>query len=325
MKALAVRASGMVTAVGATSASTCAAIRAGINGFAETHFVDGAGEPIKGATVSLGSPVRGRGKLVQMAAAAIAECLPDVDPEQVPLLLCVAEKDRPGRLPGLDDDLLREIEAKLGTRFHPKSSVVAEGRVGGAHAVKMAEEWPLCLVASVDSYLVAGTVSSYDERERLVTSRNSNGFLPGEAAAAILLGAPAKGAELVCTGIGFGQEKATIASEEPLRADGLLDAVRNTGSTLDQVDYRIADVSGEQYGFKEAALLVGRALRKRKPSFPLWHPADCIGEVGAAIVPCALGVALAAAKKGYAPGPDVFCHFGNDDGSRAAIVLHYGQ
>lgn len=340
MKPLVLRASGMATAVGPTSAATCAALRAGINGFAETHFLDEAGEPIHGSAVPLESPLRGREKLVRLAAAAVSECLQaagDIASNEIPLLLCVAEKNRPGRLSGLDDLLPREIEAELQVRFHPKSSVMAEGRIAGAHAMKSAERWiyeerrPFCILAGVDSYLVAATVSAYDDRGRLLTSRNSDGFLPGEGAAAILLAAQGKAAqsELCCTGIGMGKEKATVASEEPLRADGLVEAVKtalaDAEATLDQTDYRIADVSGEQYGFKEAALLVARALRSRKVSFPLWHPSDCIGEVGAAIVPCVLGVALAAARKGYAPGRGVLCHFGNDDGSRAAMILRYGQ
>ena len=60
---------------------------------------------------------------------------------------------------------------------------------------------------------------------------------------------------------------------------------------------------------------------KRKEEFDIWHPADCIGEVGAAALPCMLGVALFAARKAYAPGANILCHLGNDDGKRAALVL----
>ena len=59
----------------------------------------------------------------------------------------------------------------------------------------------------------------------------------------------------------------------------------------------------------------------RKEEFDIWHPADCIGEVGAAALPCMLGVALYAMRKRYAPGPAVLAHLGNDDGKRVALVL----
>ena len=53
----------------------------------------------------------------------------------------------------------------------------------------------------------------------------------------------------------------------------------------------------------------------------MWHPADCIGETGAASLPGMLAVALVAARKGYAAGDPVLVHSGNDDGRRAAIVV----
>lgn len=73
---------------------------------------------------ALEQPWRGRSKLIKMAARAIAEALqstPGIDPEKTPLLLGVAEADRPGRLDGLDLSLLHDIEHELGVRFHGSS------------------------------------------------------------------------------------------------------------------------------------------------------------------------------------------------------------
>ncbi|MCR7395978.1 hypothetical protein NS920_17995, partial [Pseudomonas aeruginosa] len=39
--------------------------------------------------------------------------------------------------------------------------------------------------------------------------------------------------------------------------------------------------------------------------------------------PALLCIALAASRKGYAHGPQVLCHSGNDAGERAAVVLGY--
>ena len=100
-------------------------------------------------------------------------------------------------------------------------------------------------------------------------------------------------------------------------ADGLVEAFRalsrDDGLTLDDADYRLTDCNGEQYGFKADRLAIARTVRKLKNRFDHLHPADCIGEVGAAVVPCAVGLALAAARKGYAVGDGVLCHFSNDD------------
>jgi len=120
-----------------------------------------------------------------------------------------------------------------------------------------------------------------------------------------------------------------------LRADGLVEAYRamhaDGGVTLDDADYRYTDCNGEQYGFKEDRLAISRTVRKLKYRFDHLHPADSIGEVGAAVGPCVFGLALTAARKGYAPGSEtqatpgrgVLCHFGNDDGERASLLLRY--
>ncbi len=340
MRPLAVLGAGMITGVGLTAQSACAAMRAAISAFTETRFMNRDGDWIIGCPVPLDPPLRGRAKLAHLAASAIKECL-NVDrnlkPDAIPLLLCVAERERPGRLDGLDDQLLDEVQGILGVCFHLKSCTIARGRVGGAVAVDLArklvqnERVPRCLVAGVDSYIVGPTLAVYEERHRLLTGGNSNGFLPGEAGSAVLLGPSAATgrAELNCLAIGFGQERVTIDSEEPFRADGLVEAFRalktDGGVTLDDADYRYTDCNGEQYGFKNDRLAYARTVRKLKDRFDHLHPADCIGEIGAAVGPCVMGLALAAVQKGYAEGPGVLCHFSSDDGERAAMLFRYGE
>ncbi|MCK7582584.1 MAG: hypothetical protein MZV65_48090 [Chromatiales bacterium] len=41
---------------------------------------------------------------------------------RMPLLLCVAERERPGRLEGLDDQLFLDIQQELDVRFAPQSA-----------------------------------------------------------------------------------------------------------------------------------------------------------------------------------------------------------
>jgi 3-oxoacyl-[acyl-carrier-protein] synthase-1 len=330
---------GMMTGVGLSAPAASAAIRCGINNFQETRFIDKAGEWILGSEVPLDQPWRGEAKLVKLLAGALRECLdlaPKVSPEEIPVLLCVAETSRPGRLEGAGNLVFSRVQEDLRLRFSEESQVIAEGRVGGATALREARKLlyrpkdPVdrVILAGVDSYLVGPTLNAYGDRDRVLSAANSDGFIPGEAGGAILLGRPEAGEELRCVGFGFGREEATVESEEPLRADGLIEAITaalaDAGLTLGDMDYRLTDLSGEQYGFKEAELAITRTLREHKEAFDIWHPADSIGEVGAAALPCMLGVALAAAAKGFDPGPIVLCHLGNDDGARAALVLRRG-
>lgn len=336
----AVRACGLVTAVGLSAPASCAAIRAGVDGFTETRFMDKGGEWIIGCPVPLEEPWRGREKLIRLVAPAIAECLraaPGLEPADIVLLLCLSEPDRPGRFADLDLSLIDDVAAFLKVTFHVNSGVVTGGRVGGVDALHATRDLlnnrrQACILAGVDTFLVAPTLRSFEDNYQLLTSQNSDGFIPGEAGAAVLITDAAStgkwlpaGPHLLCRGLGFAREKATVLSGEPLRGDGIASAVRDAlseaGLDMSQTDYRMTDTSGEQYRFKEAALAVLRVLRKRRETYEMWHPSDCIGEVGAATVPANLAVALAAVRKGYAPGPRVLGHVGNDGGERGAYVL----
>jgi 3-oxoacyl-[acyl-carrier-protein] synthase-1 len=327
---------GLVTSVGLTAPSSCAAIRAKLTNPYETRFIDAAGEWIRGHRVPLEQPWSGRTRLKKMAVKVIRECLsalPESSWGEIPLLLCVAERERPGRTEGLDDRLLEEVCAELSVRFADQSQVIPRGRVGGSIALLRARRLLMerraehVLVVATDSLLTWPTVSGYESADRLLTSVNSNGFLPGEAAAAILLGQPTGRSQMICTGLGFGQEPAPIESEEPLRAEGLVRAIgaalEEAGTPMHEIDLRISDVSGEHYYFKEAALAMSRLLRARKEEFPIWHHAECIGECGASSGLISFIVAWVACRKGYAPGSRIVCHASGDNSERAAAIFEY--
>jgi len=333
---LAITGAGMVTGVGLSAPASCAAIRCAIDNFQETRFMDSGGEWIMGCEVALEQPWRGRTKLIKMAASAITEVLQgnaDILPEKTPLLLCLAEQTRPGRVFDDDNQLFLDLQAELDLEFHEKSRVIAGGHVSVAVAFKHARELihrlgvKHIIVAATDSLLVGPTLAHYEENERLLTSNNSNGFIPGEAGAALVVESPAgkTGGYLCCEGLGFGVEKAHVESEEPLKAEGLTVAIKESladaGCEMGDLDFRITDSSGEQYHFKEASLALSRTLRKRKEEFDIWHPADCVGEVGSAQGAIMLSVLKAACEKDYSKGHRMFAHVGNDDGKRSSMVF----
>lgn len=334
---LAILATGLVTSVGLYAPAACAAIRAGVSNPTESGFLNSAGELISVHEVPLEQPWRGRVRLVKMAAMAVTECLAGVSRDvwrRIPLLVCVAERERPGRTPGLEGELLAEIQQEVGEQFSPGSLTIPLGRVATAHALQEARRLlgedgeRQALIVATDSLLSGPTLGAFDREGRLLGARNSNGFIPGEGAGALLVGR-ANGPDLLCcSGLGFATEAAYIASGQPLRGDGLTQAikaaVRDAGCGLQELDFRIADLSGEHYYFKEAALALGRALRVRKPQFELWQPGTSIGESGALAGVVAIAVADAACRKGYSPGPGVLLHLAADAGQRAAAVLQFG-
>lgn len=334
---LAISRVGMITGVGLNAAATCAALRCAIDNFQETRFmIDGDWQIA--CEVPLPQPWRGERRLRELARAAILDCLDGFVPEPgtLPLFLCLPETDRPGRLIHDDNRFFLDLEKDLGWRCHSQSCTIAMGRVSIGVALRRARKLfqdrtvERILIAACDSYLTATTLEVLAQEDRLLTGNNSDGFIPGEAGSALMV-EPAFHATvpLKLVGLGFGVEPAPINSGKPLRAEGLTRAIKQAlqeaGLTLWDLDFRITDIAGEQYYFKEATLALARTLRVRKEFFDIWHPADCIGETGAAVGAVMIGMFKAACEKGYSQGAGVLLHLGNDDGRRVAMVLRWEE
>lgn len=330
----------MVTAVGFNAPASLAALRAGIRNVNETNLWDAeSGTYLAAGRVLLPQWWVGIEKIADLLAPAILECFTAAQPlapAEIPVLAGVASSEQPCRLPKLDEELLPEVEHRLGFQLHPASHIVPSDHVSVVVALQEAEKLidkkkvPCCIVAAVDSLLEHNLKNYYLERRRLLTPGNSNGFSLGEAGAALLV-VPADNSsegELQILGMGMAKEKAAIESEEPLRGEGLTEAIRKAfteaGLTIQETQYRIADLNGEHYKAKEMTLAMGRFHRKPTAKlFDVWHPIEYIGDVGAAIGPIVLGWALHAGRKGYGNGPTVLCTLGNDYGERAALVVNY--
>jgi len=326
---------GMVTSLGLDTASSCAAIRCSIDNFQETRFMDEGGEWQIGSEVLLAQPWRGYTKLIKMAAMSIAECLDNAgvkSTSDIPLILSLPEKDRPGRVIKDDNEFFSDLEKELGKSFAKGSRVICYGHTAAAvalkHARKMFEEGKVSavLIAGVDSLLSARALAEYQDQERLLTSQNSNGFVPGEAAACFLVQHQTTGRPVMQVhGLGFAVEEAKINSGLPLKAEGLRTAINaslsETGCQLHELEYRITDMTGEHYYFKEASLALSRTLKKVVPEFDILHPTDCVGETGAAAGHVVFCYQNYFSSKGG--GKRILAHFGDTDGKRSAAVLSF--
>lgn len=340
---LQIQAAGAVTSVGFNAPATFAAVRAGIDSIAEQNLWDDENqEYLPGAKVHLPQWWEGRGKLADLVAPAIKECLQaaaPLSPHDIPIVLGVAPPCRPFRYDGLEDKLIFEVEQKLGLGHHKSSRVLNSGRISAIAGLHYASEVisgrlaPACIIAGVDSFVDQDLVRIYRERRRILTSSNSNGFIPGEAGCAVLV-TPSQGlsGELTVRGLGFGQEKGTIESDEPLTGDGatnaLRDALKSAGVEMAQTDYWLTDQNGEHYRVKECTIAQIRLERRYKPPsepYKILHPIEYVGDIGAAIGAFLMGQALFGAKLGYAPGPLALLHTGEDDGNRAAAVLGWSD
>lgn len=337
MRTLAVQSVGMVTGLGLNAPTTSAAMFSGLDNFQETRYMDQAGEWALGSQVPLEGE-RGLGKLGILLHRAVSECLQSQSQAlntPLPLLLCLAERERPARIADLDNKIIPALQKRLQLPFHRDSVTIADGKVGGITALEYAQKLVYdkghrqVLLAGVDSLLNTSTMHAYENRHRLLTAKNSDGFIPGEAAAALLL-SPAKSSQpnqIHILSTGFAEEQATIDSDLPLRGDGLAQAfkaaLKQVGWAMHDMDFRICDINGEHYYFKEASLALQRVMRKVKATFDLWDPVGHVGEVGAAIVPVMLAYLDYYSKKGFLPGHKILCHAANDKGRRGACILQF--
>lgn len=333
-----ISAAGMVTCVGLDAASSCAAMRGRLDGFAETRFMGPDGEWLIGGGVPLPRNWIGVKRMAHLAAGALS----DIERQHpgtiagVPILLCLAEEDRPGRPisdPAAFARLLAEI---LNLPAPPRLQIITHGRPSGfvaldrARRLLAAGEDPV-IILGVDSYLTAQSIAHYLGQNRILAPGNANGFIPGEAAAAILCSQSP--GPLRLTGLGLAREPAYIYNaadkdglDLPLRGDGMTRAYQiamdQAQVDLAHVEYRISDLIGEQYFFKQATLASLRLERGRTPFQDLWSPAESLGNIGAAVVPVMLAQLMTAEARGYAPGSPALMEGSGDDGACGAAVFH---
>jgi 3-oxoacyl-[acyl-carrier-protein] synthase I len=334
---------GMVTAVGFNMPATCAAIRAGISGIRQDNIWD----PTAGDYIGVGRPRtpqwwEGPDMLAELAAPAIMECLAALpqgtEPKTVPIFVLLCSTDRPYREPDLNNIVLVELKRRLQLHPNPVMAVFDRGRTGILPALHRAAQLftdrtaTYAIVVGVDTFLRQRVVETYIEQRRVLTSNNSNGFIPGEAACAVLLAPQGRhhGGELRILGWGEARETGTIGSENPLTGDGLTQALRSAltraGIAMADTDYWLTDQNAEHYKAKECTVAQIRLERRERPApqpYQIWQPIEYLGEIGSAIAPCLLGEAFAAAKGGYAPGPLALMHVGEDYGERVALVLQW--
>lgn len=345
---LRVLAIGAFTPVGGDARSTAAAVRAGLCGFSEhAYMVDTAGEPMRVAQVTgVDAGLLGVERLVALLAPALTQALDDA-----PAPLRSTAGDRDGRIgvavawpparPGGADGEAGAIEAvrklcrdRLGARLGP-FQLFASGHAGGFEALDQARAWlrvgqvDAVVVAGVDSYLAPETLEWLEAEEQLHGAgplNNAWGFIPGEAAGALLVApaAASSGGWADVLAVGLGRESKLNKSGEVCIGEGLTQALRRA---LDEVpgegviDNVVCDMNGEAYRADEYGFCGLRVRDRLRDPTDFLAPADCWGDVGAAGLPLHLLLAASAGRKGHAKGPLTLLWGSSDGGGRGAAVI----
>jgi 3-oxoacyl-[acyl-carrier-protein] synthase-1 len=226
--------------------------------------------------------------------------------------------------------------AAAGVRF--------EGHAAGAVAIidaaraLRAGERSCCVVGGVDTFLDSPTIEHLDKSFRLRSERSADGYLPGEAAAFLVLETAAHAAErgvkplASVAGYGLADEPYPHGSGEPSAAAGLCEAIRQTaeregrgGEKVPAATWVMSDQNGERHRAREWALAATRLRELLDPALELWHPAENFGDTGPASGPLLAAMAAETFRRALAPVGRVLLLSSSDGPARAGVSLRAAE
>jgi len=336
---------GASTPVGRNVWASAAAVRAGLSGFSEHPFmVDSVGEPVRVASCRwLDAAYEGGDRYCALLFTAIDEALAAVQKrdQSKSIRLGLAAALPPAR-PGRPEDLSSTVIAAASKRYgeligrtltfefgHAAGYVAMDGALRSLAAGSI----DACVVAGVDSYLPPETlewVEACDQLHGAGALNNAWGFIPGEAAGAVLL-ASARVATLLeahsfgeVIAVGLGRETNLIKTETVCTGEGLTAAFRAALEKLDsgqQIHNVLCDLNGEIYRADEFGFTALRTKERFRAATDFIAPADVWGDVGAAGAPLHLSLAVIAHRKRYGNGPLSLTWASSESGERGAAII----
>lgn len=317
---------GVVCPIGIGAAQASASFRAGLSAFAESSVYDSRFEPVRMALLPEDSLppladllaeralVARTRRMLRLLAPALTAARSGLDPsEPLPLFLGSAEPN---------SALARQNAAELVTLVSTQAEVVcdeaqsavfAEGRAAGLLALEagcaaLARGVPRVLVAGVDTFLDLRLLAELDREGRVLGSRVMDGFVPGEGAACLLLSRSPreKRAALCVRAVASVRDPGHRTGTAPALGEGLsraVEALRSQDPALAPVATCFAGLNGESFGAKEWGVARIRHQDVLGPDVVVEHPADCFGDVGAAMGPLLLALADETLRSGDRAGP----------------------
>ena len=340
---------GMISAVGLGALETAASVRAGAMRLSETAFRDKDFRPFVLAEVPedglppLDARLAGltelsarERRLLRLATRPLRECTAPLGAEPTSLALCLALPEIETRRAFDRRAFLDRLSLQMHGLFDPKRSDASHsGRAGGVIAAGQAVAAiqqggaDFVLAGGIDSFRDLYVLGTLDLEGRVKSDANSDGFIPGEGAAFLLLASARVAAQrrmrplASLSSVAIGLESGHLYSEQAYRGEGLAGVVRQLLGQA-QPDAPIADVfssmNGESHWAKEWGVTQIRNRALLDPELRMHHPADCLGDVGAAAGPLMVGLASLGISGRYRRSPSLV-YGSSDRGARAALLV----
>lgn len=230
------------------------------------------------------------------------------------------------------------VARAVGTSF-AQVVAVRRGRASGIAAVGVAAsdlsegKVDFALAGGVDSLIRGPVLERLDRAGLLKTEETPEGLIPGEGAAFLFLEraneAAARGAALVGVLLGWAEaEERTAQTGEPNRGEALTEVLRAVvqgPGASPSMPLVVCDLNGDRYRAAEWAMASIRVFGGIEGDLLLWHPADCIGDTGAAAGVVCLVFALYAVGRGLGGATRAVVWGASDGALRAAAALSAGR
>ena len=331
---------GLVTPVGLKADVAVAAMRAGISRLGELPYLDIEVDeeefaPVIGAeTPVIPGGRTGTEKLAAFIAHSIADAIGDARLESqtaVEVFLGTAG-DRPAervldQTPALKKALADAVPPGLQLRdvhLLPAGRAAALQAIRAAATLVSAGDIHVAIAGGVDSWAQPRSLLWLREQKRLREFPRRTGILPGEAGGFDVLEsishARSRGAgiqALITAAAGRSQEP----DDSPADGRALAEALRSAVRGVDDPDALVvSDFNGERYRAHEWMLAVPKGMW-RYETLRHWHPAEYIGDSGAASGVVSTAWAAQALQRGYARTPHVLVWGASDEGAREALMV----
>ena len=336
---------GLVCPVGLDVAQACASVRAGVSRFQENpnYYCLAADADLAEPEPLIWSPVpgiqalTGIDRMVELASLALGNLIQNAHLTREQMMqtsVFLVFPDEQGKT-GQAMEIFAYLETQTGLVYRTGNAFFSTGRMGWFAALSQAHSrlsegvTERVIVVAADSLLDNATLDQLDQDGRLKSDRNLDGLIPGEAAAAILLESRAAASArnvsfyTAIEGWGLAEEPHPFNSPGVSKADGFTSAVSACLGHLDDeepITWLISDFNGESHRGREWGTCLPRLLSKLAIT-DAWHPAEYLGESGAASAAIATVLAAHALIKGFAPAERALIIGASNKSTRAAMLL----
>lgn len=313
---------GMITSVGANAEMTAASVRSGISAYQESDILNKQFHSMimalvpKDALPELDEELAQQAltsrqqRMLRLATPAIQQ-LEEKLTNPVPLMLCGPEKI-PGRRSVVSDKFLKQLAVQTKVPIDLENSYVfTQGRAAGFYALESAMQLlesgshSQVMVGGVDSFLDLYLLATLDADDRVQAQGVMDAFVPGEAAAFLLLKLADSASSVKVYPPGIADEPGHRYSTEPYKGEGLANAVTEavSNTSASAIKTVFASLNGENFNAKEWGVAAIRNQQNLDTDFNIIHPADCYGDIGAATGPVLMALASIGMQNGYYQKP----------------------